>query len=162
MYLISRISGSGESETTGWWMDTPCRLPTSGGVCLPTLMQFMKTVRGILSSSKVRKRRQVNVFFTVSQFQLWWVLWTYIALFLLASSKSRCMKSIWVMFSYFGNCSFNLWLPCRSFTLPAMKSLLKNVDKEARKNTGAIFVVVVWFWVLLVVLFALIVNEVFM
>jgi len=39
-------------------MDTPCRLPTSGGDYLPALMQFMKTVMGILSSLKVRKEEK--------------------------------------------------------------------------------------------------------
>lgn len=34
-------------------MDTPCKLLTSGGACLPVLMQFMKTVMEILSFLKV-------------------------------------------------------------------------------------------------------------
>lgn len=84
VYLVSRISGSGESETTGWWMDTPCRLPTSGGVCLPALMQFMKTVTGILSSLKVRKVR-FCVMLSAVMFS-----WNIPCLFLLIICKLHC------------------------------------------------------------------------
>lgn len=53
LFFLFRISGSGECVTTTCWMDTPCQLVTSGGVCPLISTLLLKGRMGNLLSLKV-------------------------------------------------------------------------------------------------------------